>query len=746
MANLVSAGVSVTVTDESFFIPAAARTVPLIFLATAEEKKQPNGLLDAAGTFEYNVIRTVTSLKQSTELYGIPRFITDSNGNQFHGDARNEYGLFALNQYLGVGNLAYAVRANINLDDTLVSLRAMWDKSMSQAAVVLENLVAAYINEYNRSNGYIAGITNGISTFNTSGGSLYTNGTYTGVTFTSRKHILTLGTVVGGTLYTDGTYTSVPLTGGTGTGAVGTVVVAGGSVTTVTLTSPGTGYTALDVLTASAASIGGTGSGFTVPVATVGATTTGAGAVATVVVAGGAVTAVVMTTSGAGYTVGDQLVFTPGQVGVTGSGAYIAVTAVSGYKETVTGAELTDLVETALQTVWAKSSFQALHDDFMDDHTANPLETYTAGYGSAPVGTGYLGFAGVVADWETTGPGSVVPDEWTADEAGNTLLGADDDFKFTLEFYNKTSLGANDAARRVSIVTALQASINSNTDIRSDTYEYNLVLCPGFHEVADELQALIVDVQDEVMAIIDTPFDKDPDDVVVWAATSARKSGTTLAYYYPHGLASNLDGKNVFVAASGIALRTITYSDEISEMWFAPAGTRRGLVSGVSQVGYVSGTLGSVTTFVEVSLNVGQRDNMYKYYTNLNPIVFFPGRGLLIWGQKTSAADASALDRINVSRLVMYIKRQLRKNTMSFVFEPNDQLTRDNIKAVVDGFLGDLIVKRGLYDFATICDESNNTPDRIDRNELYVDIALKPVKAAEFIYIPIRVVATGAEL
>ena len=94
----------------------------------------------------------------------------------------------------------------------------------------------------------------------------------------------------------------------------------------------------------------------------------------------------------------------------------------------------------------------------------------------------------------------------------------------------------------------------------------------------------------------------------------------------------------------------------------------------------------------------------------------------------------------------MYVRRQLRKNTMSFVFEPNDQLTRDNLKATVDSFLGDLIVKRGLYDFATFCDTSNNTPDRIDRNELYIDIALKPVRAAEFIYIPIRIVATGASL
>lgn len=115
-------------------------------------------------------------------------------------------------------------------------------------------------------------------------------------------------------------------------------------------------------------------------------------------------------------------------------------------------------------------------------------------------------------------------------------------------------------------------------------------------------------------------------------------------------------------------------------------------------------------------------------------------------GQKTSASVPSAMDRVNVSRLMKYIKRQLRRYTLSFLFEPNDQLTRNNLKAVVDGFLGDLIVKRGLYDFATICDESNNTPDRIDRNEMYIDVILKPVKAAEFIYIPIRIVATGASI
>ena len=257
---------------------------------------------------------------------------------------------------------------------------------------------------------------------------------------------------------------------------------------------------------------------------------------------------------------------------------------------------------------------------------------------------------------------------------------------------------------------------------------------------------LCIDIQEEALVLADTPFTQDPDQVVSWAATPQRITSRNVAYYYPHGFGSNLDGVNVVVPATAIAVRTIAYSDNVSELWFAPAGTRRGIVSGVSLVGYVTGTLGTPTTFVDVALNPGQRDNLYKYFTNINPIVFFPTRGLIVFGQKTSAPDASALDRINVMRLVMYVRRQLRKNTLNFVFEPNDQLTRDSLKAVVDNFLGDLVIKRGLYDYATVCDESNNTPDRIDRNEMYIDVALKPVKAAEFIYIPIRIVATNAEI
>ena len=98
---------------------------------------------------------------------------------------------------------------------------------------------------------------------------------------------------------------------------------------------------------------------------------------------------------------------------------------------------------------------------------------------------------------------------------------------------------------------------------------------------------------------------------------------------------------------------------------------------------------------------------------------------------------------MNVARLVAYIRRQLILASRPFVFEPNDPQTRKSIKAVVETLFQDLVSKRGLYDYSVVCDDSNNTPARIDRNELWIDIAVEPVKAAEFIYIPVRIFNTG---
>jgi phage tail sheath protein FI len=125
-------------------------------------------------------------------------------------------------------------------------------------------------------------------------------------------------------------------------------------------------------------------------------------------------------------------------------------------------------------------------------------------------------------------------------------------------------------------------------------------------------------------------------------------------------------------------------------------------------------------------------------------MVFFTGVGLLNYGNKSSKDTQSALDRTNVGRLVAYIRRQLTIAARPFVFEPNDALTRTQISGVVESLMVDLVAKRGLYDYSVVCDESNNTPARIDRNELWIDIAVEPVKAIEFIYIPVRIVNTGA--
>jgi phage tail sheath protein FI len=186
-------------------------------------------------------------------------------------------------------------------------------------------------------------------------------------------------------------------------------------------------------------------------------------------------------------------------------------------------------------------------------------------------------------------------------------------------------------------------------------------------------------------------------------------------------------------------MRTITNSDAKSYLWFAPAGTRRGTVDNASSVGYVDAQTGEFKT---ASLHQGLRDVLTG--VKINPIATLPGIGLVNMGQYTRAQGASALDRINVSRLVSYLRRQLGILAKPFLFEPNDSQTRHEVKASVDSLLTELVSQRALYDFLVVCDNTNNTPSRIDRSELWIDIAIEPVKAVEFIYIPLRILNTGA--
>jgi phage tail sheath protein FI len=187
-------------------------------------------------------------------------------------------------------------------------------------------------------------------------------------------------------------------------------------------------------------------------------------------------------------------------------------------------------------------------------------------------------------------------------------------------------------------------------------------------------------------------------------------------------------------------LRTIAYSDQVSYPWFAPAGLQRGIVGNATSVGYVN----EVGQFTPVRLNEGQRDILYQ--NNVNPIRIMPQGSIVVYGQKTRQAYQSATDRINVVRLENYLRHQLDILVQPFLFEPNDNTTRKSAKTAVDRFLSELVTLRALYDFITVVDTSNNTPARIDRHELWIDVAIAPAQAIEWIYIPIRIVNTGASL
>jgi phage tail sheath protein FI len=134
------------------------------------------------------------------------------------------------------------------------------------------------------------------------------------------------------------------------------------------------------------------------------------------------------------------------------------------------------------------------------------------------------------------------------------------------------------------------------------------------------------------------------------------------------------------------------------------------------------------------------------YQNRVNPITQIDNRGLVVFGQKSLSPISSALDRINVVRLLCKMKYDLNQILQPFLFEINDSITRASVQNVVNRYLAGIKALRGLYDYAVVCDESNNTAARIDANELWVDVAIKPAKVIEFIYVPISVVNTGDSL
>ena len=305
-------------------------------------------------------------------------------------------------------------------------------------------------------------------------------------------------------------------------------------------------------------------------------------------------------------------------------------------------------------------------------------------------------------------------------------------------------------SQRKVIVEQIKSEIDTNQAIREDQRGFNVIACPGYPEAISNMINLNTDRNNTAFVVGDTPLrlEGTATSIQSWAnntagATDNGEDGLVsasdyLGVFYPSGLTTDNTGKSIVVPASHMMMRTLANNDNVAFPWFAPAGTRRGVVDNATSVGYIDSASGEFET---ISVTESVRDSMHE--VKINPITFFSGAGIVNFGNLTKTSASSALDRINVSRLAVYLRTQLDSIAKPFIFEPNDELTRNEIKQSIESFLLELVGQRALYDFLVVCDDTNNTPTRIDRNELYVDIAIEPVKSVEFIYIPLRIKNTG---
>ena len=207
----------------------------------------------------------------------------------------------------------------------------------------------------------------------------------------------------------------------------------------------------------------------------------------------------------------------------------------------------------------------------------------------------------------------------------------------------------------------------------------------------------------DFLALLSPPFAVGkPGDAIAWSngLTSARTAAVNSSYaalYWPWVKVFQVfDGKDRWLAPEIYGARQIGVTDAVSDPWFAPAGFVRGRLTKPTQV--------------EIILNQGDRDSLYSGGNVINPIVNFPQNGIAIFGQRTTQRDPTALDRINIRRMMIYIKKQILASTQRIVFEPNDKFTWTRVEELLNPMLDDISNRRGITQFKVICDETTNTP------------------------------------
>ena len=264
-----------------------------------------------------------------------------------------------------------------------------------------------------------------------------------------------------------------------------------------------------------------------------------------------------------------------------------------------------------------------------------------------------------------------------------------------------------------------------------DDYKFNLLTAPGLnssdHSTPVNLLVTTAEARQDCIAVVDLDGYGTGISTVINNAASFDSSYAATYFPWLQTLDPNT-GQAVFVPASTLIPGVYAFTDASSDAWFAPAGLTRG-------------ALGNVTK-AERKLTTTNRDSLYE--ANVNPIATFPGNGVVVFGQKTLQKRASALDRVNVRRLLIALKGYISQVSDNLVFEQNTIATRNTFLAQVNPYLESVQQRQGLYAFKVVMDDTNNTPDVIDRNQLVGQIYLQPTRTAEFIMLDFNVLPTGA--
>jgi hypothetical protein len=793
MATLVSPGVAVSVTDESQYGSAGQGTVPLIILATETNKSNVSASGYAEGTMAMNAAKPylLTSQRELVENFGQPQFMV-VDGTPVHGAETNEYGLLAAYSYLGLANRAYVLRADIDLaqlepttvDPAGAPANGTYWFDLTSTSLGLFEATGTTSSDWQVKAPII--ITDMADTVGGVGvvpyPSIGNNGDYAVVAtnvvanyqFYKKVNgawIICTSTALSKTVFASPHYT-IPTPNAIGDLWIKTTTPNNGLKVIVKKYVSGNLPAKSPWVTQSVPSY---------------ANDTAASASFGSALSAGKIYARVMPTTanialkiydGSNWTSLNEIADDMAPRGATVDGtlwyntdlmADLYVKA-NGKWQPINANVTIDATSPSSPSagdIWVDSSdvenyprIQQFDGSVWVEHDTTDQTT--------PNGVVFADLTTTASDTSNAG-GATPVDEEAPDPMlhpdgillWNSIVSTGNVKRYdaAMQVWSTYSGNMPDGrpymlrkAQRQAVVKAMQAAVNSNTQIREETTFFSLIAAPGYPELLDEMVALNTDRKETGFIIVDTPFRLRPQgqELINWMTGNNTTvngelglitSTNTAAAYYPSGITSDLSGNDVVVPASHIVLRTMAYNDQVAYPWFAPAGLTRGVVTNASNVGYIN----SEGEFVAVALTNGQRDTLYGdgSRVGINPIARFPGQGLYVFGQRTLQSFASALDRVNVARLIAYLRERFDPLARPFIFEPNDRITRANAKQVFDGFLSDLLGKRAIYDYIVVCDESNNTPAKIDRNELYIDVAIEPVKAAEFIYIPIRVVNTG---